>query len=815
VEGTAFIAGSQQVKQPTSGDAQQLRVFKAIQVILAEANTWTQNQFRGMYMRWFDDTVGSAVSFDYRNGLEGAASDTRSGVKQETIGGTAYYTRICYTSSATTTAPNDGCIDVVPYGPAGTILVAADNSVLSTRTISSGSTAYMVPTKAQATNLNANGVEYYGTFKLCIPVDNAAESGTVELISTGEMAQFELYIAYNSSNVEQSYIIADPATGVNYATATLKWTSEEASEDKILEVIKTGGTGMPLAGATFRLEGTDGSVDSKTSGSDGRTVFEGLDAEVQYTLFETQAPEGFGPIAPQSITLSAGVTTTYLTVRNNNEPVFRVKKVDKQNGQVLPGGVFRFEQIDGGFTTTATTGFDGYIELGSVALPFGSYRISEQTAPSGYLKSSETRTVHWTGEADIELVFENVRIPGIVLAKVGPYGEPVAGAVFDVHKDGQKIDTVTTNDAGIVRILCGLGEGYYEVEEKSVPTPYLLDSTRHGLHFDPYDPAVENDPVIKVVNQTTLSLRVIKRDSASNSPMGNITFDVYKDAAFFGTYQTDSHGEILLSGLLPGTYLVQEVATDPHHVINSTPQQIELSAGRLDTAQLVFLNELKPGIYLKKLDSQDFRPLRSAHYRISLIGGSFSAEFTTDDNGEINLTALEPGAYLVEEIRAPESHIADDAQRIIQLRPGENALFVFTNTKKPSLEILKWDGKNYLSGATFRIARIEDGAHYLDRITDTEGRILIDGLEPGVYSVQEISPPPPASSTTWAPSTPTRTARWCSQGSVMGGIASPRRSLHRAMPSRSPSHRRYMLVPGKARASPSSIFRSPRSSSAN
>lgn len=36
---------------------------------------------------------------------------------------------------------------------------------------------------------------------------------------------------------------------------------------------------------------------------------------------------------------------------------------------------------------------------------------------------------------------------------------------------------------------------------------------------------------------------------------------------------------------------------------------------------------------------------------------------------------------------------------------------------------------------------MEDGSHYLDRVTDTQGRITITGLEPGVYSVQETAAP--------------------------------------------------------------------------
>lgn len=57
--------------------------------------------------------------------------------------------------------------------------------------------------------------------------------------------------------------------------------------------------------------------------------------------------------------------------------------------------------------------------------------------------------------------------------------------------------------------------------------------------------------------------------------------------------------------------------------------------------------------------------------------------------------------------------------------------------------MVKYDAENdsYLAGATFRIAKIEDGSHYLDRVTDTNGRISISDLEPGVYSVKEIAAP--------------------------------------------------------------------------
>ena len=92
---------------------------------------------------------------------------------------------------------------------------------------------------------------------------------------------------------------------------------------------------------------------------------------------------------------------------------------------------------------------------------------------------------------------------------------------------------------------------------------------------------------------------------------------------------------------------------------------------------------------------------------------------------------------------APDGYLIDDATRVIQINGNENAQFVFTNTQKPSFRLVKLDSYSGLglAGATFRIAQIEDGSHYLDRVTDTKGEINISDLEPGIYSVVEMDAP--------------------------------------------------------------------------
>ena len=168
--------------------------------------------------------------------------------------------------------------------------------------------------------------------------------------------------------------------------------------------------------------------------------------------------------------------------------------------------------------------------------------------------------------------------------------------------------------------------------------------------------------------------------------------------------------------------LPYEVQTDNGHIADPTPQQIELKAGD-GVRQLLFYNSQKPGIHLIKVDSSNLnKVIPNVKFSIKSVAGDYGpAEFTTDQNGEIDLSLLPTGAYVVTELECPDHYLIDNATRIIELHADEAAQFVFTNTPKPSIEVVKYDpntGK-YLPGATFRIARIEDGSHYLDRVTDT------------------------------------------------------------------------------------------------
>lgn len=741
VEGTSFTQGRATLAIPDGGTAQQIRTYTALSIILKNAATWTKPLKTGMSVRAEKDALGSSITLEDEKGMPGIAEKGKYGILKETIGGVEYYTRTFYATSMTSTWKNGYFIDVLAENaPSGTIFTDENNNPLTTTT-NGGKTYYQVPTKSRTTGLNENGSEYIGTFKICLPVLMTPANGNVTIKSSSTITQFNIYQARNDESTEQSYVIADPMYAPMTAQGTIKWATIKSLYGTLL-VQKVDGSGKPLAGASFTLIGSDGKTLNGTSDANGEIKWEQLDPNVSYTLKETTAPAGYQLASPVNVNVIAGETAT-VTVKNDSERYFRIKKIDKQNGYPLNLAVFRFEQIDGSYATTGTTGHDGIIEFKGGELPYGSYRVYEVNPPKGYLKDNSIQTVQWDGKNDVMLTFKDVRTPSIIIIKKDANTNvSLENAVFKVYKDGALITTVTTNNAGEARVV-DLTPGYYEVEEVTAPAGYVLDSTRHGIKVDPYDPAISSDPVLVINNQAKPGLRILKYDTQNMKPLADTTFEVYKDASLIGTYTTDTKGEILLTGLEPGTYFVKEVAAPSSHTVNSTPQQIELKAGQTYVATLVFLNQLKPGIHLIKLDSETMKPLTNATYVIKKVGGSYSKEFVTDANGEIDLTKLEPGAYTVQEVKAPTGYLIDDGIRTIQINADENAVIVFTDTKKPVLEVLKFDPvqNKYLAGATFRIAKIEDGSNYLDRVTDVNGKISISDLDPGVYSVKEIAAP--------------------------------------------------------------------------
>ena len=506
------------------------------------------------------------------------------------------------------------------------------------------------------------GDGYKGTFKVLYPEDCVAgQSGSVQLSLSADVYQYVVFYALcqevdQYGNLQSYLCDTDPKVSLlRNAISNYSDTDEPDDPDEptpppsetALKITKyEAGTTVTLSGATFEVVGPDGDTIGVYTTPESGSITIPLTEVGNYTIYERVPPEYHlldeEPV--KQVTVKYGETAE---VDFENEPYgdLRIEKIDASTGASLAGARIQIKHIESGATYTGTTGTGGSYTF--TELKPGAYEIRELSAPEGWQRDPQTYTT-----------------------------TVVAG------------DCVT-----------------YTLKNEALP-----------------------------------GLKIIKYDRESHETMSGVTFRIWWDGELLGDYETDALGEILLTNCVPGTYRVQEVDTgDSGHLVDSTPQEIELKAGD-SIKELYFFNDQKPGIWLVKVDSANpSKVIPNAKFRIEAVDGSFGpAEFVTDQNGEIDLSELPTGAYVVTELDCP-GYIIDEAQRIIQLEANQTARFVFTNSVQPSLHLIKLsaDGSR-LAGVTFRIAKIEDGSRYLDRTTDENGEILISGLEPGVYSVKEL-----------------------------------------------------------------------------
>jgi uncharacterized surface anchored protein len=220
----------------------------------------------------------------------------------------------------------------------------------------------------------------------------------------------------------------------------------------------SSGNGGPLEGATFRLNGmcmdNDSSHDFITDKDGMIQIDPGLRAGVEYTLYETSAPNGYiqmteplvfymderGEIdvvgdVPEGWTV--GDDNISLTAAN--DPVnLQITKVDS-DGDPLFGAVFSITPVDGstfanGDTNAETlrTGEDGSLFMGAKLVVGNSYDITEVSAPEGYERVTGIMRVTVGTDGAINVV-GSVDENGDVIGTLPPTGYEK----IDLDGDGQ------------------------------------------------------------------------------------------------------------------------------------------------------------------------------------------------------------------------------------------------------------------------------------------------------------------------------------------------------------------------------------------
>ena len=493
-------------------------------------------------------------------------------------------------------------------------------------------------------------------------------------------------------------------------------------------------TGEPLEGAVIRVARRGSSEYTEvTTGKDGTALLEGLE-EDWYQVQEIRSPEGYIlDSTVHDVELIAGQTAT-VVLTNSKEPGLTIQKVDAETGDPLPGAVFRVTMPNGSIkdVTTDENGIAHLIDLES-----GEIIVKEIRAPEGYLLDDTEHHIRLEAGKNAEITLKNSKEPSLTIKKIDSVTkQPMAGVKFSISvKNGKPLGEFITDENGEIHLSgleCDLEAGtILVIKEISTLDGYLLDEAEKEVLLE-----ADKATSVQFENQP-LNPLLIKKVDQDGRPLAGVKFRVKRaDGQYVGEYVTGISGLATVAGQQPGFFVVEEIETLPGYILDSTPKTVEL---RIDKpAEVEFINHKAGSLLIKKVNSVDGSALAGATFKVTTAEGTLVAEVTSNQNGYATLDNLEPGAYIVSEIKGPNGFILDDTPHTVVVKKNETATVEIANTPMSVLEIRKVDsvtGKP-LSGITFEVEKLS-GERIGTFTTDATGRIVIPDLTPQWVVVRE------------------------------------------------------------------------------
>ncbi|MCU5461480.1 SpaA isopeptide-forming pilin-related protein [Bacillus cereus] len=234
-----------------------------------------------------------------------------------------------------------------------------------------------------------------------------------------------------------------------------------------------------LLGAEFEVYKDGKQIDTLRTDKTGKVISKKLEPG-KYTLKETKAPEGYKLLKEEiEVTVEENKVAPVIVKNVKALGSLQVVKKDAESKNVLEGAGFRLKNENGQIVGEAkTTNKDGVVTFENL-VP-GKYTLEETKAPEGYKAIEVTVEVNVVANkvAKREVLNEKMKeeITGqleITKVDANDTGKILAGAVFEIWKDGSKIDTLTTNKNGKA-ISKKLEPGDYILKEVHAPEGYKL-----------------------------------------------------------------------------------------------------------------------------------------------------------------------------------------------------------------------------------------------------------------------------------------------------------------------------------------------------
>ncbi|MFQ8798203.1 MAG: SpaA isopeptide-forming pilin-related protein [Dysosmobacter sp.] len=501
-------------------------------------------------------------------------------------------------------------------------------------------------------------------------------------------------------------------------------------------------SGKPIAGTVFSIKSVTGSYStSVTTGVDGSATLSSIPADV-YVVREESVPEPYiVSNTEQTVALRPGKTSE-VTFVDYEKPGLEILKKNIATGEPIEGVTFRIEQIDGSFSTSATTDGAGRIFLASI--PVGSYRVTEKNVPSHVILSEIPQEIHLEAGCTRTVTFFNAVKPSLTILKRNSVtGDPLSNAKFHIYYGSDNTTTGEINDLGVFTTdeigkitLTDVNRGWYKLVEESAPKGFGIQ----GSGVTEFYLEANTSKTVTVDNVPHSALVVYKYDAKTGKGLEGCRFELRylsgntsgTGGTVIGTYVTGPNGAFTVTNLKKGTYVCQELEGDGNHIIDREPQTVWISGEDQDVVTLRFGNAPLGSLLITKLsDDSKHEPLSGVEFLLTDSSGHYlgndNGRFATNAAGEILVDGLEPGMTVIaREVRAKTGYLLDDSPQHALIKSGETAHLQFLNQPAGNLIIRKVSsGPNGepLEGVEFKIT-YADGSF----VPDANGELSSNGI---------------------------------------------------------------------------------------
>lgn len=364
---------------------------------------------------------------------------------------------------------------------------------------------------------------------------------------------------------------------------------------------------------------------------------------------------------------------------------------------------------------------------------------------------------------------ERVALAGFSFQLKNSKGELVVQTLH--YPNEQSIDTFTTDENGQVTLPQRLKPGTYTVIETAAHAPYLLCDdftfTVSGKHDEAVATAVVNVTDKRATGEATLE----KSCSRDGKALAGAEYDVIAQEDIISPVGTtvvvkgeivdhvitDDNGKATTTEPLPlghgeAHYAFVETKAPAGHALDATP--LPFTVNYQDAKSAVVKAHVKATnepteLVLEKIDAGTGKGLEGVTFTLWSTkdkNDEGKKAYTTDKDGTVRITHIQPGTYNIRETQAPAGYVIDDTVQTVKVTANGTIEGNASHTLTVKNDFTKVD----ISKRDVADEREIAGAHL--SILDTAGEVVeswisdgtehrVERLAPGTYRLVEDMTP--------------------------------------------------------------------------